>query len=86
MIEELKKVGAEVDFYDPWVPKYKRHGQMETGLKELSEETVAGYDLVMITTAHSNVDYKMIQKSAKMVFDTKNVMKKIAGRQNVEVL
>ena len=50
---------------------------METGLKELSEETVAGYDLVMITTAHSNVDYKMIQKSAKMVFDTKNVMKKI---------
>ena len=86
VIEELKKVGAEVDFYDPWVPKYKRHGQMETGLKELSEETVAGYDLVMITTAHSNVDYKMIQKSAKMVFDTKNVMKKIAGRQNVEVL
>ena len=86
VIEELKKVGAEVDFYDPWVPQYRKHGITEIGLKELSAETVAGYDLVMITTAHSNVDYEMVQKSAKMVFDTKNVMKKVAGRENVEVL
>ena len=86
VIEELKKVGAKVDFYDPWVPQYRKHGITETGLKELSAETVAGYDLVMITTAHSNVDYEMVQKSAKMVFDTKNVMKTVADRKNVEVL
>ena len=42
--------------------------------------------MVLITTAHSTVDYEMVQKSAKMVFDTKNVMKKVAGRENVEVL
>ena len=86
VIEELKEVGALVDFYDPWVPRYKRHGQIQIGLKELSAETVASYDLVIITTAHSNVDYEMVQKSAKVVFDTKNVMNKVADRQNVEVL
>jgi len=86
VIEELKEVGALVDFYDTWVPRYKRHGQIQIGLKELSAETVASYDLVIITTAHSNVDYEMVQKSAKVVFDTKNVMNKVADRQNVEVL
>ncbi len=86
VIEELKEVGALVDFYDPWVPRYKRHGQIQIGLQELSAETVASYDLVIITTAHSNVDYEMVQKSAKVVFDTKNVMNKVADRQNVEVL
>ena len=86
VIEELKEVGALVDFYDPWVPRYKRHGQIQIGLQELSAETVASYDLVIITTAHSNVDYEMVQKSAKVVFDTKNVMNKVADRQYVEVL
>ena len=40
----------------------------------------------MITTAHSNVDYKMVQGYAKAVFDTKNVMKNIQPRDNIEVL
>ena len=44
------------------------------------------YDLVVITTAHTNVDYHMIQKSATSIFDTKNVMKNIAERGNIEVL
>lgn len=86
VIEELKKVGARVSFYDPWVPQYKKHGKIEEGLKEISPEIVASYDIVMITTAHSNVDYEMIQQSAKIVFDTKNVMKNIKNRENVEVL
>ena len=31
----------------------------------------------MITAAHSNVDYEMLQANAKAIFDTKNVMKNI---------
>ena len=86
VLNELRKVKAEVDFYDPWIEKYRFGGKEYTGLKEISAEIVAGYDLVMITTAHSNVDYEMIVKSAVAVFDTKNVTKNLADKKNVEVL
>ena len=86
VIEELEKEQAIVDFYDPWISQYKEHGKMVTGLSEIAPEIVAGYDLVMITTAHSNVDYEMVQKHAKAIFDTKNVMKNMKDRENIEVL
>lgn len=86
VIDELNKVGAEVDFYDPWVSKYKENGIVKVGLKEISPEIVAGYDLVMITTAHTNVDYEMVQKNAVVVFDTKNVTKNLKDKANIEVL
>ena len=47
---------------------------------------MAGYDLVMITTAHSNVDYEMVQKNAKVIFDTKNVTKNLKNKENIEIL
>lgn len=86
VIEELEKEQALVDFYDPWISQYKEHGKVVTGLAEITPEIVAGYDLVMITTAHSNVDYEMVQKNAKAIFDTKNVMKNMKDRENIEVL
>lgn len=86
VIEELEKEQALVDFYDPWISQYKEHGKVVTGLSEITPEIVAGYDLVMITTAHSNVDYEMVQKHAKAIFDTKNVMKNLKDRSNIEIL
>lgn len=71
VIEELEKEQAIVDFYDPWISQYKEHGKVVTGLSAISPEIVASYDLVMITTGHSNVDYEMVQKNAKAIFDTK---------------
>ena len=56
------------------------------GIKDLNPLVVSEYDLVMITTAHSNVDYKMVQENAQAIFDTKNVMKNIEKRNNIEVL
>ena len=55
-------------------------------MKEISPEIVAFYDIVVVTAAHTNVDYDMIQKNAKAIFDTKNVMKNIEERGNIEVL
>ncbi len=86
VIEELEKVGANVEFYDPWIAKYKENGVFHEGLSELRPEVVSKYDLVMITTAHTNVDYDMVQKNAQAIFDTKNVMKNIKKRDNIEIL
>ena len=86
VIEELLKRGAEVEYYDPWVPKFRRGALSMQSIPTLTEEAVSRADLVMITTAHSNVDYELVSRSARMIFDTKNAMKAVARRDNIEVL
>lgn len=85
--KELQKVNADVDYYDSFVPEFSNmFGASGRSIPELTPEVVAGYDLVIITTAHHNVDYKMVQENARAIFDTKNVMKDITPRGNIEVL
>ncbi len=86
VIEILERQGAEVTYYDPWVAEYRYKGRAVQGLKELTKETLQESDLVMVTAAHSNVDYGFVQQHAKVIFDTKNVMKAIKNRDNIEVL
>jgi len=86
VIEELKKEGAEVVYFDPFVSEYKNHGTSIKGEPELTIELLERADLVLITTAHSNVDYELVQKHARIIFDTKNVMKNFKNRENIELL
>lgn len=87
VMKELRKVGADVEYYDPWVPEFKNmYGQSAKSMESLTPEAVQGFDLVMVTAAHHNVDYEMVQKNAKAIFDTKNVMADIKDRDNIEVL
>ena len=86
VIEELELTGAAVDYYDPYISSYKERGVVKDGLKEINEGIVASYDLVMVTAAHTTVDYDLVQRSAKAIFDTKNAMKNIKNRDNIEVL
>ncbi len=86
VIEVLKREQANVDFYDPWIAEYKYKGEKYQGIKEINPKIIAEYDLIMITAAHTNVDYDMIQKNAVAIFDTKNVMKNVENRDNIEVL
>lgn len=86
VIQEFHKTGAETEYYDPYVPKYRYEGQWFEGLKAISPEVVKQYDLVIITTAHTNVDYAMVASCGVPVFDCKNVCKNIENRENIEVL
>ena len=56
------------------------------GRKKLTEELLQSTDLVIITTAHSNVDYDFIQQNSKFIFDTKNATKNVKERSNIELL
>ena len=86
VINEFHKTGANVDFYDPFVPKYREKGQWFEGLKEISPEIIRAYDLVIITTGHTTVDYEMVCSAGVPVFDCKNVTKNIENKENIEVL
>lgn len=86
VIEEFHKTGAEVEYYDPFVSEIKKNGKTMTGLTELSSEKIQTADLVVITTAHTKIDYDFVQKHAKAIFDTKNAMKNAKSRENIELL
>ena len=86
VIEEFHKTGALVDFYDPFVPKYREKGVWYEGLKEISPQVLNQYDLVCITTAHTKVDYDMVANAGVPVFDCKNVTKKVQNKENIQVL
>lgn len=86
VIEEFKKTGAEVEFYDPYISEFKHKDYSMTGLSELNAEKLKTVDLVVITTAHTNIDYDFVQQNAVFVFDTKNAMKNVKHRENIELL
>ena len=87
VIDKLNETGAEVVWYDPWISEYYTHdGRFFTGEKELTKELIESADLVMVTTAHTNVDYDFVQQNAKAIFDTKNAMKNVKNRENIELL
>ncbi|MEG0020488.1 MAG: nucleotide sugar dehydrogenase, partial [Oscillospiraceae bacterium] len=87
VIDLLIKTGANVVFYDPYVPEYDTHdGRHFVGEKALTKELLQSCDLVMVTAGHTNLDYDFVAENSKAIFDTKNVMKNVKNRQNIEVL
>lgn len=60
VVEKLLEVGANVTYYDPWIASFKKGDLEMTGEKALTSELVENVDLVMITAAHSNVDYELV--------------------------
>jgi len=86
VIEIFEKEGAIVEFYDPYIKEYKYKGKVKKGKEELTNDSIKEADLVVITTNHSKVDYDFIQQNAKFIFDTKNAMKNVKNRGNIELL
>lgn len=45
VMKELRKVGADVEYYDPWVPEFKNmYGQSAKSMESLTPEAVQGLD------------------------------------------
>jgi UDP-N-acetyl-D-glucosamine dehydrogenase len=86
VIIELEKLGAQVEYYDPFISEYKEHKSSKKSLIGLTRSVISKFDLVIITAAHTKIDYLLIQESAKFIFDTKNAMKNIKNRENIELL
>ncbi len=86
VIEILQREGADVDFFDPYIPKFRAHGKEYVGLADISPEAIASYDIVFVAAAHTNVDYDMIEKNAQAIFDSKNAMKEVKNREKIDVL
>ena len=79
LIELLKDKGAKVDYNDPHIPKThkQREHDLQMTSKELSARMLASYDVVVISTDHSDYDYNWIVKNAKLIVDTRNAAKNV---------
>ena len=86
VIESLRKLGAQVSFYDPYVETYRYQGREERRIPALDEEALRAADLVVVTTAHTCVDYDFVAEHADLIFDTKNALKNVQKRDNIRVL
>ena len=69
IIELLRFKGANISCHDPNIDSAK-----ELKFVELNKENLRKADAVVITTDHSNVDYELVGKYARLIIDTRNVM------------
>ena len=86
VIKLFEDSGTNIDYFDPYVKSYNYQGNEKSSIPSLTPEIIAGYDLTVVTTSHDNVDYDMVQQNSKVVFDTKNAMKKVKNKDNIELL
>jgi len=84
IIKKLEQEGAIVSYYDPYIPKFINNGKEYKSLKELTAKEIKEKDVIIITTAHSKVDYDLVAKNANAIFDTRNAIK--SNSENVERL
>ena len=75
-IKILKNKKIKVDIHDPNIKLLKSRKLNNVYIsKKLNQKMIKSYDCVIITTDHSNIDYKLIKKNAKFIVDTKNIFK-----------
>ena len=71
----LIKGGAKVDYYDPYVPIIKFEENEIKSSKTLMKNKLRSYDVCVVVTDHSNVDYELVHDNCTLIIDTRNVFK-----------
>jgi UDP-N-acetyl-D-glucosamine dehydrogenase len=86
LIELLLEKGAKVDYNDPYIPRTHKQRQHDLKMqsRKLSAKMLAGYDVVLISTDHSDYDYGWIVKNSQLVVDTRNATEGVRkGRKKI---
>ena len=89
IMDLLEKYGAEVSYYDPNVPEIKpsRDYGHWAGKESIawSEEIVSSFDAVIISTNHSDVNYKQLAKWSDCIIDSRNEMNGIEKKSDIHI-
>ena len=82
LLDKLRERGADVAYYDPYVPVIgpTREHPHWAGTKSVTwdRDTIAGFDAVVIATAHKAVSYDELAEWAQCIVDTRNTMANVA--------
>lgn len=85
IIRDLKELGAQVDYHDPHVPQTHAMRKHDMQMKSIawSLETLRTYDAVVICTHHAWYNWQEIGEHAKLVIDTRGVMRHLETQATV---
>jgi len=72
----LENDGAELSFYDPYVPFVGLNGNRMMGMETLTKETLNNSDVVIIMTDHDQIDFQFVVENGNLIIDSRNVIKK----------
>lgn len=81
IMSRLQQLGATLDYSDPHVPVFPKMRRYRFDLLsvELSADTLAGYDCVVLATDHDGFDYDLIRQHASLIVDSRGRYRTIAG-------
>jgi len=84
LMELYEEMGAEVSYFDTYVPEIKpsREYSQYAGRTsvEWAEEIISDFDAVVISTDHDNIDYRELAKWSDCIVDTRNAMKEVGSK------
>ncbi len=69
----LRDKGAQVQYYDPFVPSIQHEDWGLTSVSDLIA-AVRQADCVVIITDHTDIDYAAVFEHTKLIFDSRNVL------------
>lgn len=74
VIDLLLDLGADVNYFDPFIPEIKETHKRKIKMSSLTEYLDNDFDCVLIITAHKCVDYAKIESTYELIVDTKNLL------------
>ncbi len=77
LIKILEARGGEIEYSDPHIPVTQRMRRHDLQMRsvELTPESIASFDCVLISTNHEAFDYASVAEHAKLVVDTRDAMR-----------
>lgn len=90
IIGQLDKMGAEVDYHDPYfpiIPPSRKHGVL-AGRRSIAFEPCAlsKFDAALIVTDHDCVDYAALLRNVSLVVDTRNIIRRLGITERSSVV
>jgi UDP-N-acetyl-D-glucosamine dehydrogenase len=82
IINLLKKEKAKVYYYDPFIP-YLKFLRFNLKSIDIKKADLSFFDCVAVITDHSKVDYQLILKKSRLIFDARNIY---IGKKNDKVI
>ncbi len=86
LIERLMNLGARVEYSDPFIPRTVPVRKHDLALQsvELTPESIASFDAILISTDHAAFDYRALAHHARLIVDTRDAMRsykhEVSGR------
>jgi hypothetical protein len=82
ILKDLKRLGADVRYHDPYVPEFFEDGLHLTSV-ELSDAELEEADLVLLVTDHEAFDLERIFEAAGIMVDSRHATARIARERGV---